>query len=59
MSFGETITSNFNTKQDTNKTFFIKWDKQLTPEEIIPKQKSMQRWLSVRLNDKKVKVINY
>lgn len=59
MSYGKTITTNFLSRQDTNGTFFIKWNEKITSEEITEKQTAMQNWLRVRLNDEKIRVLNY
>jgi uncharacterized hydrophobic protein (TIGR00271 family) len=59
MTYGKTISTNFKTKQDTFPAFFIQWDTKLSVEEQINNQKNVENWLKVRLNDKKVRVINY
>ncbi|MCO6499481.1 MAG: DUF389 domain-containing protein [Vicingus serpentipes] len=58
MAYGKTISTNFKI-QDTIPSFFIRWDSKLTPEEIKEKKLSMQEWLRVRLNNPKVRVVNY
>ena len=59
MSFGETVSTNFASKQDTTPTFFIRWDKQLNDEDFISEKIAVEKWLKVRLSDNKVKVIRY
>jgi len=59
MAYGKTISTDFRNKQDTVPTFYVRWNKELTSKEIVEKKKSMQEWLKVRLNNSKVKVINY
>ena len=59
MAYGKTITTDFKARQDTVPTFFVRWDSKLTPEEITEKKTAMQEWLRVRLDNKKVRVINY
>ncbi len=59
MAYGKTIRTNFNAEQDTVPTFYIQWSSKLTPEEVSFRKKSMLDWLKVRLNDERVRVINY
>ena len=59
MTYGKTISTNFKNKQDTIATFFLKWDDSLIEEELLNNKNNVQKWLRVRLNDNKVKVINY
>lgn len=59
MEFGRTISTDFSEKQDTVSTFLIHWNNQLNEEQRREKRTALQTWLRVRLNDEKVKVINY
>ncbi len=59
MSFGKTISTNFEAKQDTTPTFFLKWKTDLTEEEITSEKMAIEKWLKVRLSDEKVSVIRY
>jgi uncharacterized hydrophobic protein (TIGR00271 family) len=59
MAYGKTVRTNFKSEQDTVPTFYIQWNSNLTPEEVSYRKKSMQDWLKVRLNDDKVRVINF
>lgn len=59
MAYGKTVRTNFKSEQDTVPTFYIQWNSNLTPEEVSYRKKSMQDWLKVRLNDDKVRVVNF
>lgn len=59
MAYAKTITTDFKSKQDTTPTFFIKWNKKLTPKEISKEKSSIQEWLRVRLQNKNIRVLNY
>jgi len=59
MEFGKTIATDFNEKQDTISTFLIRWNNTLSDLEKREKKQALQKWLRVRLNDEKVRVINY
>ncbi len=59
MEFGKTIATDFSEKQDTISTFLIRWNNQLTDEQRREKKNALQTWLRVRLDDEKVRVINY
>ena len=59
MTYGKTVSTNFGNKQDTISTFFLSWDEELTEEELMTNKTNVQKWLRVRLNDKKLRVINY
>lgn len=59
MEFGKTIATDFSEKQDTISTFLIRWNKKLSKIEKTEKNEALQAWLRVRLNDEKVRVINY
>lgn len=59
MEFGKTIATDFSEKQDTISTFLIRWNNQLSDEQRREKKNALQTWLRVRLNDEKVRVINY
>jgi len=59
MTYGKTVSTNFKNKQDTIPTFFLKWNSQLEEGVLLSNRKNIEKWLRVRLNDKKVRVINY
>lgn len=59
LEFGRTIATNFENQQDTSITFLIRWDKSVTESERNEKKIALQKWLRVRLNDEKIKVIGY
>lgn len=59
MAYGKTVTTNFKSKQDTTPTFFMQWKSKLTEEEITEEKQAVEKWLKVRLNNSKVKVISY
>ncbi|MBI2279843.1 MAG: DUF389 domain-containing protein [Bacteroidetes bacterium] len=59
MSYGKTISTDFTEKQDTVSTFLINWNKKLSDKEIREKNTLLQTWLRVRLEDDKLRVINY
>lgn len=59
MSYGKTISTDFTEKQDTVSTFLIHWNKKLSDKEIREKNTLLQTWLRVRLEDDKLRVINY
>jgi len=59
MSYAKAISTNFNDKQDTIKTFFMTWKPSLNDKEIVKQKNAMENWLRVRLNDSKVRVFNY
>jgi len=59
MTYGKTISTDFKKKQDTIPTFFVKWKNDLSQEEVVKQSAAMNLWLKVRLENKKVKVINY
>ncbi|MDG1477617.1 MAG: hypothetical protein P8Q14_10760, partial [Vicingaceae bacterium] len=59
MSYAKAISTNFNDKQDTIKTFFMTWKPSINDKEIVKQKTAMENWLRVRLNDSKVRVFNY
>lgn len=59
MIYGKTISTNFAEKQDTTPTFFVRWDEKLTPPERKTQKEALQKWLRVRIDNEKVKVLNY
>lgn len=59
MSFGKNITTDFNNIQDTIPTFLIRWNNSISETEKRNQRAALETWLKVRLNDDKVKVINY
>ena len=59
MAYGKTVVTNFKTRQDTNPVFYIKWKLGIEEEVISAEKAAISKWLKVRLNNKKVKVINY
>ncbi|MGE0560334.1 MAG: DUF389 domain-containing protein [Flavobacteriales bacterium] len=59
MEFGKIITTDFSEKQDTIATFLIRWSNVLSDVEKTEKKNALQTWLRVRLDDEKVRVINY
>lgn len=59
MSFGKNITTDFNNTQDTIPTFLIRWNNSISETEKRTQRAALENWLKVRLNDDKVKVINY
>jgi uncharacterized hydrophobic protein (TIGR00271 family) len=59
MSFGKTIATNFTDQQDTIPVFFIQWNSTLSEEEIDVERVAIEKWLKVRLSNKKVSIIKY
>ena len=59
MSFGKNITTDFNNIQDTIPTFLIRWKNTISETEKNTQRAALETWLKVRLDDDKVKVINY
>lgn len=59
MDYGKTIGTDFKEKQDTISTFLIRWNKNLSEKVKQEKKSTLQSWLQVRLEDDKLRVINY
>lgn len=59
LEFGRTISTDFKEKQDTTSTFLVRWDLNLNEDAKKEKKRELQAWLRVRLEDEKLKVINY
>jgi hypothetical protein len=59
MDYGTTVGIDFNEKQDTIITFLIRWNKNLSENVKQEKKLAMQSWLKIRLEDEKLRVINY
>lgn len=59
LEFGRTISTDFKEKQDTTSTFLVLWDLNLNEDAKKEKKRELQAWLRVRLEDEKLKVINY
>ncbi|MCB0401068.1 MAG: DUF389 domain-containing protein [Flavobacteriales bacterium] len=59
MSYGKTISTNFNNKQDTTPTFYIHWKPDLPDNDIATEKTAIQKWLRVRLSDDKTTVVSY
>lgn len=59
MTFGNVINTDFENTQDTMPVFFVKWKKETPKDLAIKNNEAMQKWLRVRLNNSKVKVIAY
>ena len=59
MDYGTTVGTDFGEKQDTITTFLIRWNENLSENVKKEKKLAMQSWLKVRLEDEKLRVINY
>jgi uncharacterized hydrophobic protein (TIGR00271 family) len=59
MEIGKTVYTNFNNKQDTSTTVLVRWNANLDVETKQAKKNSLQKWLRVRLDDEKLKVVSY
>lgn len=59
MELGKTIYTNFNNKQDTSTTVLVRWRTDMDAESKQAKKSSLQKWLRVRLDDEKLKVVSY
>lgn len=59
MEIGKTISTNFDNQQDTSITVLIRWNPKMSAEDKTTKKQALQKWLRVRLNDEKLKVVGY
>jgi hypothetical protein len=59
LSYGSTIRTDFKTKQDTLPVFYVTWGEKATNINTKEKTEALERWLRVRLNNEKVKVLRY
>ncbi|MCB0409665.1 MAG: DUF389 domain-containing protein [Flavobacteriales bacterium] len=59
MTYGKVITTDFAEKQDTLPAFFVRWKPEVPKEVGSKNNEAMQKWLRVRLNNDKVRVMNY
>ena len=59
MEVGKTVYTNFSNKQDTSTTILVKWNPNIDSETRQAKKNSLQKWLRVRLDDEKLKVVSY
>ena len=59
MEFGKNIVTDFNEKQDTVQTFLIHWNNTISETEKNNQRAALETWLRVRLEDEKLRVINY
>lgn len=59
MEVGKTVYTNFNKKQDTSTTVLVRWNTNLDAGTRQAKKNSLQKWLRVRLDDEKLKVVSY
>jgi len=59
MEVGKTVYTNFSNKQDTSTTILVKWNPNIDSETRQAKKNSLQKWLRVRLDDDKLKVVSY
>lgn len=59
MEYGRNIVTDFNQKQDTIPTFLVKWNSSVSEIEKNNGKKSLEEWLRIRLNDEKIRVMNY
>ena len=59
MEVGKTVSTNFENKQDTSITILVRWNPNIDPETKKAKKNSLQKWLRVRLDDEKLKVVSY
>jgi len=59
MEIGKTISTNFDNQQDTSFTVLIRWNPKMSAEDKTTKKQALQKWLRVRLNDEKLKVVGY
>jgi len=59
MEVGKTVYTNFSNKQDTSTTILVKWNHNIDSETRQAKKNSLQKWLRVRLDDDKLKVVSY
>lgn len=59
MEIGKTISTNFDNQQDTSITVLIRWNPKMSAEDKTAKKQALQKWLRVRLNDEKLKVVGY
>lgn len=59
MEVGKTVSTNFENKQDTSITILVRWNSSIDPETKKAKKNSLQKWLRVRLDDEKLKVVSY
>lgn len=59
MEIGKTISTNFDNQQDTSITVLVRWNPKMSAEDKTTKKQALQKWLRVRLNDEKLKVVGY
>ncbi len=59
IEIGKTISTNFDNKQDTSTTILVKWVATMDAESKKEKKNALQKWLRVRLDDEKLKVVSY
>ncbi len=59
MTYGKVIATDFAEKQDTLPAFFVRWNTEVPKEIAAKNNEAMQKWLRVRLNNSKVRVMSY
>ena len=60
LAYANSIEANFiKNREDSIPTFFVSWKKTEDISTIEPKRKSLEKWLRVRLENKRIRVVNY
>jgi uncharacterized hydrophobic protein (TIGR00271 family) len=59
LGYANAIETDFSKRQDTVPTFFIRWKNIDDATQAEVKRRSLEKWLRVRLDDNRLRVVNY